>query len=327
MRIAVLCSPDSWYFRDLRRAADSQHELLPVAFTQLASVLGEGDQITARQVALGLVPGGSDVDDPAPRARFTGGPATRSGATGNISLSDVDALLVRTMPPGSLEQVVFRMDLLARLEASGVPVINPPKAIEAAVDKYLTSARLAAAGLKIPRTIVCQTADDAMTGFAELGGDVVLKPLFGSEGRGITRLTDEALALRAFKMLDQLGAVLYLQEFIDHDGSDLRLLVIGERVLGMRRRNPLDWRTNVSRGATAEPLEVTPELAELAHRAAEVVGAPLAGVDLLPGRDGQLYAIEVNAVPGWKALARAQGIDVARLVLEFIESRSTDQCQ
>ena len=323
MRIAVLCSSDSWYFRDLRRAAGSRHELLPVAFTQLVSALGGGDQITARQVAPGLVPGSSDVDDLTRRAKFTGVPATRAGATGNISLSDVDAVLVRTMPPGSLEQVVFRMDLLARLEASGVPVINPPKAIEAAVDKYLTSARLAAAGLKIPRTIVCQTADDAMAGFADLGGDVVLKPLFGSEGRGITRLTDEALALRAFRMLEQLGAVLYLQKFIDHDGCDLRLLVIGERVLGMTRRNPLDWRTNISRGATAEPLEVTPDLAELAHRAAQAVGAPLAGVDLLPGRDGHLYAIEVNAVPGWKALARVQGIDVARLVLEFVEKSST----
>lgn len=288
MRIAVLCSPESWYFRDLRRAAGSRHELLPVAFTQLSSVLGDGD---------------------------------RCFAGGQTALHDVDAVLVRTMPPGSLEQVVFRMDVLARLEASGVRVINPPKAIEVAVDKYLASARLAAAGLLTPRTIVCQSADDALGAFAELGSDVVLKPLFGSEGRGIARLNDEALALRAFKMLEQLGAVLYLQEFVQHDGCDLRLLVIGERILAMRRRNPLDWRTNVSRGAIAEPLEVTPELAEIARRAAQAVGAPLAGVDVLPAGDGRLYAIEVNAVPGWKALARVHEIDVARLVLDYVENR------
>ena len=160
-----------------------------------------------------------------------------------------------------------------------------------------------------------------MAAFTELGGDIVLKPLFGAEGRGITRLNDEALALRAFKMLEQLGAVLYLQEFVAHEGADLRLLVLGTRVLGMRRRNPLDWRTNMSRGATAEPLDVTPELAELAHRAAAAVGAPLAGVDLLPATDGRLYTIEVNAVPGWKALAKALRLDVARLVLDYVESR------
>jgi RimK family alpha-L-glutamate ligase len=287
MRIAVLASPESWYLKDLARAAEGRHEVAAAAFSEMSSSLVAGRERVS-----------SDA----------------------VSLDAMDAVLVRTMPPGSLEQVVFRMDALARLEAAGTLVVNPPKAIEAAVDKYLTSARLAAAGFTIPRTIVCQTADAAMGAFAELGGDIVLKPLFGAEGRGITRLTDEALALRAFSMLEQLGAVLYLQEFIAHEGADLRLLVVGERVLGMRRRNPLDWRTNVSRGATPEPLDVTRELSELGHRAAQAVGAPIAGVDLLPGRDGQLYAIEVNAVPGWRALARVNGIDVARLMLDYVAS-------
>jgi ribosomal protein S6--L-glutamate ligase len=222
------------------------------------------------------------------------------------------------MPPGSLEQVVFRMDCLGRYEAAGGIVINPAKAVEAAVDKFLTSAKLAEAGLLTPRTSCCQTPDDAMAAFHELGGDVVIKPLFGSEGRGIARLADEALALRAFKMLAQLGAVLYLQEFIEHEGCDLRLLVIGERVLAMKRRNPLDWRTNISRGAKAEAFIPDQTLLDLAHRAAAAVGAPLAGVDLLPGRDGRMYCIEVNAVPGWKGLAKAQGTDVAALVLDFV---------
>jgi ribosomal protein S6--L-glutamate ligase len=209
------------------------------------------------------------------------------------------------------------MDVLQRLEVGGTKVLNPPRAIEAAVDKFLTSARLAAAGLQTPRTLCCQTADDALAAFAQLGGDVVVKPLFGSEGRGITRINDDQLALRAFKMLAQLGAVLYVQEFIPHEGLDLRLFVLGERVLGMRRRNPLDWRTNVSRGATTEAFEPSPDLCELALRAAHSIGASIAGVDLLPGRDGELYCLEVNAVPGWKALARTLDVDVAALILEF----------
>jgi ribosomal protein S6--L-glutamate ligase len=161
-----------------------------------------------------------------------------------------------------------------------------------------------------------------MQAFAELGGDIVLKPLFGSEGRGITRLADEALALRAFKMLAQLGAVLYLQEFIPHEGFDLRLFVLGDHVLAMERRNPLDWRTNVSRGAQTAPIEPTAELCDLARRAAASVSATVAGVDLLPGKDGQMYVLEVNAVPGWKALARTLNVDVAALVLEYIASRT-----
>ena len=280
MRFLVLASPDSWYLRDLTRAAEGEHEIVPAAFSEMEA------RLTA---------GGLEVFSGAHR------------------LSDFDAVIVRTMPPGSLEQVVFRMDCLGRHEAAGGVVVNPARAIEAAVDKFLTSARLQAAGLATPRTYVCQTADQALAAFDALGGKAVVKPLFGSEGRGITLLTDEALALRAFKMLAQLGAVL-----IEHEGFDLRLMVIGERMLAMRRRNPLDWRTNVSRGATTDPFEPTDEMVYMARQAAESVGAPLAGVDLLPRRDGTLYCLEVNAVPGWKALARTHQIDVARLVLDFV---------
>jgi ribosomal protein S6--L-glutamate ligase len=287
MRFAVLAAADSWYARDLARAAAGDFEIVTLPFSEIAAEINDGLDVVSA----------------------------------NCNLAEFDAVIVRTMPPGSLEQVVFRMDCLGRYEATGGIVINPARAIEAAVDKFLTSAKLHEAGLPTPRTIVCQTADHAMAAFEKLGGDVVLKPIFGSEGRGITRLNDEALALRAFKMLASLGAVLYVQEFIEHEGCDIRLLLIGERVLAMRRRNPLDWRTNISRGAKAEPLTPDDNLVNLARRAATAVGAPLAGVDLLPGRDGRLYAIEVNAVPGWKGLGKALGVDVARLVLEFVASQ------
>jgi len=286
MRFAVLAAPDSWYLRDLARAAQSRHEIVQLPFSEITSAIGAGGQLTI-------------------------------ASTGQ-SLADFDAVLVRTMPPGSLEQVVFRMDCLGRHEAAGGVVVNPARAVEAAVDKFLTSARLAEAGLVTPRTVCCQTADDAMAAFEQLGGDVVVKPLFGSEGRGITRLNDQALALRAFKMLAQLGAVLYVQEYIEHEGCDLRLLVLGEQVLAMRRSNPLDWRTNLSRGAKAAALVPSGELLEIARRAAAAVGAPIAGVDVLPGRDGRLYTLEVNAVPGWKGLAKALGVDVAAMVLDYV---------
>jgi ribosomal protein S6--L-glutamate ligase len=158
-----------------------------------------------------------------------------------------------------------------------------------------------------------------MAAFQSLGGDVVVKPLFGSEGRGMVRLTDDGIALRTFKTLVQVQSVLYLQEFIPHEGFDLRLLLLGHRVLAMKRINRADWRTNVARGATTEALEPTGEMVRIARSAAESVGALMAGVDLLPARDGGLYVLEVNAVPGWKALAATLQLDVAAIVLEFLE--------
>jgi ribosomal protein S6--L-glutamate ligase len=244
---------------------------------------------------------------------------------GPYPFEDFDAVLVRSMPPGSLEQVVFRMDALARLDQAGVVVMNPPRSLETAIDKYLTTAKLTAAGLLSPRTFVCQTVDDALAAFAELGGDVVVKPLFGGEGRGIFRLQDKDLASRAFHTLTQLKAVLYIQEFIRHDGADVRLLVLGERVLGMRRVNTRDWRTNVSRGARTEPVHVSESWAELARTATHAVGAQLAGVDVLPAADGRLFVLEVNAVPGWRALARVLETDIATLVLDHLQRATRER--
>ena len=105
--------------------------------------------------------------------------------TNEVELLEFDRVIVRSVPAGSLEQVIFRVDALHRLEATGVRVLNPARAIEACVDKYLAIARLNAAGLDVPRTVVCEGAEDAMTAFDALGSRVVVKPLFGAEGRGI----------------------------------------------------------------------------------------------------------------------------------------------
>ncbi len=237
-------------------------------------------------------------------------------------LRDFEVVIVRTMPPGSLEQVVFRMDLLQSVEARGTLVSNSPRCLEAAIDKYLTTARLHRAGLPVPRTFVCQTADEALEHFTKLGGDVVVKPLFGSEGRGMVRVSDPELAWRTFRTLERTGAVLYLQEMIRHPGWDLRVFVLGGRVLtAMRRHARDDWRTNVAQGGRGEPVAVRDDEAELALRACAILGADVAGVDLLYGPRGQKFVLEVNAVPGWRALSPVTGIDVARRIIQHLAEK------
>lgn len=283
MRFAILSAGSGWHVRDLQRAAALWgHEAVAVDFRKLtAGVAIEADPLAA-----------------------------------------YDGVLVRTMPPGSLEQVVFRMDLLHRLQGRGVPVLNPPAAIEVCVDKYLATARLEAAGLRVPPTIVCQQADAALEAFGALGGDVVVKPLFGSEGRGMMRINDADLAWRTFRTLERMQSVLYLQQFIAHPGWDLRVFVLADRVLAaMRRQSNGGWRTNVAQGGTGQAIRVSSEQEELALRAAAAVGAPVAGVDLLPGPAGEWYVIEVNAVPGWRALAPVTGVDVAAETIRFLAAK------
>ena len=158
VKIALLAQPGSWYSRELTRAAvERGHRQPAVRFPKLVGSVGGHDR--------GLAVDGDD-------------------------LLSYDAVIVRTMPPGSLEQVVYRMDALWRLAAAGVVVLNPPKALECAVDKYLALVRLESAGLTVPATIVCENAEAALEAFDHLGGDVVVKPIFGSEGRGIVRVSD-----------------------------------------------------------------------------------------------------------------------------------------
>ena len=290
MRIAVLTTDRGWHARDLcRAAAEVGAEILFVSWRRLLGAIGLHDGEGIR---------GHDLD-----------------------LRRVDVVLLRTIPAGSLEQVIFRMDCLQRLEAIGVPVINPPRAVEACVDKYLATARLAAAGLCTPPTAACENRDEAMQAFDALGRDVVLKPLFGAEGKGLTRITDPDLAWRAFQLLEQQQAVIYVQRFIEHDGTDLRAFVLdGHVVAAMRRRGQDgDWRANVSRGGHAEPVELTAEQARLALATAETLGASVAGIDLLPARDGKCYVLEGNAIPGWRALAAVTGVDVARHLIAFLQ--------
>src|SRR5262249_7966360 len=180
------------------------------------------------------------------------------------------------------------MDVLHRLQARGAVVLNPPAALETCVDKYLASTRLEAAGLPVPRTLVCQDADAALEAFDRLGGDVVVKPLFGSEGRGMVRVTDPETAWRTFRTLGRLQGILYLKESLAPPGWDLRVFVLGGRILtAMRRRSKGDWRTNIAQGGSAERVEPAPAEADLALRATAAVGALVAGVDLLPGPRGE----------------------------------------
>lgn len=308
MKLAVLSQPGSWYARDLQRAATARgHRLLPIEFPRLLGMAGA----SGPRLLVG-------ADQLPPNTAAAALPVESRDEW--VDLTTFDAVIVRSMPPGTLEQVVFRMDALARLERGGVRVVNSPKSLECAIDKYLTTARLEAEGLPVPDTIVCEGAEDAQRAFALLGGDVVIKPIFGAEGRGILRASDPDLAFRAFRTLERLGAVLYLQRFVPHAGFDVRVLVLNGRVLGsMKRRHPTDFRTNVSRDAVAEPHVPTAREVDWALRATATVGCHIAGVDILYDRDGTGYVIEVNGVPGWQALAKVTGTDVATEFLASLE--------
>jgi ribosomal protein S6--L-glutamate ligase len=153
----------------------------------------------------------------------------------------------------------------------------------------------------------------------------VVKPLFGSEGRGLVRVSDPELAWRTFRTLERLNAVLYVQRYVRNPGHDVRAFVLGRRLLGAMRRYAAvgEWRTNVAVGGQPEACTLDDEAERLALRSASAIGASMAGVDLLPDLEtGRWTVLEVNAVPGWKALGAATGVDVASAILAELRDAS-----
>jgi len=286
MRVAILGSTGGWHAERLERA------------------------LTARGHDCGFAPVTRLV------GRIEGGVALHGG---EIALDACDVVLVRGIPRGSLEQVVFRVDALHALAAAGVRVVNGPRAIERTVDKFLASALLAAAGVPTPRTIACERAGDALEAFRELGSDVIVKPLFGSMGFGMARVEDPDVAQRVFRALEVERAVYYLQETLPHDGADVRAFVVGERVVAAIERVGTGWRANLARGARARPAALDDRQAALCVRAAAALEADYAGVDLLRAADGREHVIEVNGIPGWHGVEHATGVDVAAAIVAHLE--------
>jgi len=240
---------------------------------------------------------------------------------GGIDLvAEVPAVIVRPIGRGSLDETIFRLDMLHRLERLGVKVFNPSSAIERAVDKYYALTLLEEAGVPVPRTIVVENAHRALDAFHELGGDVVVKPVFGSRGIGITRVSDPEIAQRIFRSLDFLHHVLYLQEFVRHGRKDIRAFVVGDRVIAAMRRVGRGWKTNVSQGAKPVTLKPDPELERLVVAAAKTIGCEIAGVDVMEGPKGRMVN-EINSQPGFRGLQSVTETDIAGQIVDYVVTR------
>jgi len=232
-------------------------------------------------------------------------------------LEECRALLVRTIPIGSLEQIIFRIDVLHRLQSLGVAVINSASAIERTVDKYYTSFLLTDAGIPTPRTLVTEDFELALEACREMG-DVIIKPLFGSEGKGMVRVSDEETAYRVLRAWESSRYIYYLQEYVPHFDEDIRVFVIGNKIAATMRRRGVGWKTNYSKGAEIEAITLSSEMEDLAVKAVQAIGLDYAGVDLMQSEDGATYVLEINSIPGWRGLQKISDYDIAERIMDHV---------
>ncbi|RMI45546.1 lysine biosynthesis protein LysX [Actinomadura harenae] len=208
------------------------------------------------------------------------------------------------------------------LEARGVATVNRSEVIEVCGDKLRTSLALERAAVPAPRTAVALSPDEGADAAERLGFPVVLKPLAGSWGRLVAaardRDTAEALLEHRASLPSPMQHIIYLQEFVDKPGRDIRVIVAGDHVVGATYRYSGSWRTNAARGGRSEPCPLVPELVEPALAAARAVGGGVLGVDIVEGPDGPLV-LEVNHAVEFQGFQVAHGddIDVADAIVAY----------
>lgn len=273
---------------------------------------------------------------------------------GDFSLSELDAVIVRDVGAGVFEGVSFRFDILRELEAEGVPVINSPEAIQNAANKYHASYLLSKAGLPAPETVAVQDLGAALKAISRFG-DSIVKPVFGYKGKDIARIRNgevlfsdrEAKSSSLEAVLEHLlseRGMLYIQEFIENPGKDIRAFVVNGTAIGAiyRKAAAGSWVNNLSQGGSADRCILTSEQRELAERASIAIGTTFAGVDIIEGfnkKNGKENSqinkensedisanescpriLEVNGTPSGKGIFDAWGINPAEYIMRYIKN-------
>jgi ribosomal protein S6--L-glutamate ligase len=232
-------------------------------------------------------------------------------------LAHPDAFIARS----GAETTLFGRAIIREMESlPDVAVINSSEAIMGSRDKLFAHQILAAAGVPFPRTVLARQPSDVARMVKLVGGPpVILKLLAGTHGKGVMLGRDLDEIQASLETVWALNQTLLIQEFIkDSAGEDIRVLVIGGRVIGAMKRTAKlgSFRANVHQGANVAEYPVDEQLEWLALRAAEVMKLEIAGVDLVKGRDGY-EVIEVNSAPGFEGFEKATGKNVAAEMLRY----------
>lgn len=236
-----------------------------------------------------------------------------SAPTAKASGVDFDVLLDRSVVHSRAGYTLFAM------QRWGIPTLNSASAVSICDDKARASMVLEAAGIPSPKTFIAYSVESALAACEELGYPAVMKPVTGSWGRLISKVNGPEQAKAIISQKSEHGSfhheIYYIQEFIEKPGRDIRAYVIGGRIVAASYRTSEHWITNAARGAVSVPCPITPEIEDLALRSCEVVGARLAGVDLIETDEG-LKVIEINTGGEFKGLMTTTDRDIAGEIVD-----------
>ncbi len=291
MKLAILSrSPHAYSTRRLREAADSRGHKVKVLNTLRFGIDLSGDE---------------------PDLVFRGKP-----------LSDYDAILPRI----GNSITYFGTAVVRQFEQMDVYTPNTAAGISNARDKLRAIQILSRHNIGMPETAFVRNRADVRPAIERVGGaPVVIKLLEGTQGIGVILAPQVKIAEAIIETLHSTQQNVLIQRFVkESKGTDIRALVVGDRVVAAMRRTASgdEFRSNVHRGGTVEAVKLDPAYEQVAVRSAQIMGLRVAGVDMLEGNDGPLV-MEVNSSPGLQGIEAATGLDIAGSIIDYIADRVT----
>ncbi len=217
--------------------------------------------------------------------------------------------------------------VVRQFETTGTYTVAESQAIARSRDKLRSMQLLSSEGVGLPVTGFARSSRD-VDGLIDLvgGPPLIIKLLESTQGTGVVLAQTRKAAESVIGAFRQLDANILVQEFIkEAGGSDVRAFVVGGRVVASMERHaaPGEYRSNLHRGGTANPVKLTAKERNTAIRAARKMGLTVAGVDLLRSDRGPLV-MEVNSSPGLEGIETTTGVDIAGEIIEYIESHAVE---
>ncbi len=235
-------------------------------------------------------------------------------------LSHYDAILPRI----GNSITYFGTAVVRQFEQMDVYTPNTSWGIANSRDKLRATQILSRHQIGMPATTFVQGRGDVIPAIERVGGaPVVIKLLEGTQGIGVILAPDIKVAEAIIETLQSTRQNVLIQRFVkESKGRDIRALVVGDRVVAAMRRVAQgdEFRSNVHRGGSVEPVDLDPAFERAAVRSAQIMGLRVAGVDMLEGNDGPLV-MEVNSSPGLEGIERATDLDVAGAIIDYIDNQ------
>ena len=237
---------------------------------------------------------------------------------GGHVIEEIDAVIPRLRP----SQTFYGNAVLRHFELMGAHSLNSSLAIGRSRDKLRAMQLLARKGIALPKTGFANSPADSKDLIQMVGGaPLIIKLLEGTQGAGVVLADTNKAAESIIDAFKTLNANFLVQEFIEEaKGSDIRCFVVGNRVVAAMERQASagEFRSNIHRGGTAVPVEITAEERRIAVQAARVMGLNVAGVDIIRSKTGP-KVLEVNSSPGLEGIETYTGKNIAAAIITFIE--------